>query len=253
MSIFKARANKPQQIRWPPPNSEAKADPTPPEIQDIPQQPPPRAYGWDAIEGEREDHLHSRLLPATVLLSTQPVGVDFLQSPNIGFEIRSLIVTNLTAHTLFFPEILGFVPPQQSGFILSCRPATKSIRAQVLTQGATGGTVYIIADQIERDPTTAAMSASSGGGCGVISGNVGLVGALHHTGSVITLAAGAGALAARATRNGGFLHARLTNVGNITVDGTVLHPGDVLNFTASDAYALTGTTGDIVDVYEEYN
>jgi hypothetical protein len=123
----------------------------------------------------------------------------------------------------------------------------------VYTPGAGAGDLKIVAmetDQIQPTGLIAASTATSGP-----VQSVATAGALHHAASVITIAAGVGSLAARATRNGGVLRARKANTADIVVETTGFHlqAGDALSITAVDLYSFTGTNGDLLDVYEEFN
>ena len=89
---------------------------------------------------------------------------------------------------------------------------------------------------------------------GAITSSSQALGANHHASSTIIIATGTGSLAARATRTGGFLRARITNAAAIVLSsGLSLFAGDQMSMTAIDSFAFTGTNGDILDVYEEYN
>jgi hypothetical protein len=80
-------------------------------------------------------------------------------------------------------------------------------------------------------------------------------GATHHTAQVLTIAGGTATLASRATRTALILHARSSNLSPIVVgaSGFPIEPGGTLNASALDAWAVTGTNGELLDVLEEYN
>lgn len=85
--------------------------------------------------------------------------------------------------------------------------------------------------------------------------NIASPGANHHAPQVLTIATGSASLGARPSRSSATFYAPVANVADIVVETSGFHiaPGGTLTVTATDAYAFTGTNGDTLQVFEEYD
>ena len=241
----------------------------PPEIPSRAPFPAPQGLAANVPMTHKETHDQYRWVGG--IYGGDVAGTVIFES-ELGFNAKSVIMFNASLAILRIEDMPVQVPASVQNMPYQLYPAVPRVSLTVFTAAAAGGEIWALFTErlIEPEPIGASGTVTITGTIGVegtvlIGGPKGAqttaasiavtqpVGATHHAGSVVTLVAGAGALAARATRTGGYIRARKANAANIVVDGTNLQPGDTMVITAIDAYAMTGTTGDIFDTYEEYN
>lgn len=216
------------------------------------------------------------------ITGSETVGQTLLSRRAFSFRARSMRAFNTSAHTLVVGQQAAYIPPGAYEFWVRLEPGIDYAECKVYAAGATAGDLVLTFSEAEIPPTSLTPTLGSGGGGGAITsplgqhtmaGSVAVViasdqstlpvsqasqpeplGATNHAESSITIAGGVGSLAARATRTGLILSARLSNVADIVSGGAFhIRPGTARSSTARDSYSFTGTNGDILDVYEEYN
>ncbi len=191
----------------------------------------------------------------------------------LGFEAKTGIFCNTSTSTFTIPGTDLRIPAGVVNLVVAFRPYIDHYTAVVFASGATAGELSVILTEERFNPTLWETSAvvvevppitiahplgeqlaAASVSVAIASDQTPVLGAANKLSSVVTIAAGVGAIAARATRTGIAIRARKLNAADIVdAGGAHLQPGDALSLATTAAFAFTGTNGDILDVWETYN